>query len=182
MKIDASAWLNLKNKWQPSKSKLSRFLHANFFGNNFDFWPKVRISTKISIFDQNFDVWPKFRCLTKISIFDQNFDFCPNFRFLTKIYFFCQKKPVLLFSYRCVFRDKIDKERLVKEKREKEKFIERMKKELAELKRRKVELLKKAKQDQKKYSDLRQAKVTKLNLFFFLRSFFSSTQNFCDEI
>ena len=34
-----------------------------------------------------------------------------------------------------------------------------MKKELDELKKRKVALLKKAKQDQKKYSDLRQAKV-----------------------
>ena len=55
---------------------------SEFLAENFDFWPKFRFLTDISIFDRNFDFWPKFRFLTDISIFHRNFDFRPKFRFL----------------------------------------------------------------------------------------------------
>jgi len=73
-----------------------RFLtifEPNFhFDRNFNFWPKFRFSTRISIFDQilifdqNFDVRSKFRFSIKISIFDKNFDFRSKFRFSTNIF------------------------------------------------------------------------------------------------
>jgi len=74
------------------------------FGRNFDFLPKSRSLTKISIFYQNtdfwpkfrffyqtLDFWPKFRFFTKMWMFDQNFDFWRRFRLLTKI------SPVVFF-------------------------------------------------------------------------------------
>ena len=71
------------------------------FIQSFDFWPKIRSSSKhssfdknfdlmatVSIFYQNFDLWPKIRSLTKNSILDQNFNLWPKFRFLIKISIF----------------------------------------------------------------------------------------------
>ena len=55
---------------------------------------------------------------------------------------------------------KVEKERLAKDKREKEQFIEKMKSELETLKRKKVELVKKAQADQKKFNKIRLEKVT----------------------
>ena len=54
---------------------------------------------------------------------------------------------------------RMEKERLVKEKIEKQKFIDKMKKDLQELKERKVQVIRKAKQDQKKFDKVRQEKV-----------------------
>jgi len=60
-----------------------RFLtNISMLDQNFDFRPKIRCLTKISIFDQSF---AKFRYLTKISVLHQNFDFWAKFRCSTKI-------------------------------------------------------------------------------------------------
>ena len=57
-----------------------------------------------------------------------------------------------------IFRDKKEKERLLKDKIQREKLIERMKNDLTSLKKKKVELVKQAKQDQKKFAKLKQEK------------------------
>ena len=61
----------------------------------FDIWPKFRYLTKILIFDQNLDSWLKFRYLTKFWIVDQIFDIWPTFRYLTNISIFDQNFDIL---------------------------------------------------------------------------------------
>ena len=77
-----------------------RFLtNISIFDYNFDFRPTFRFSTTILIFDQNFYFRPKFLFSTKISIFDQNFDFWPKFWISTKISIFHQNFEVSRPNY-----------------------------------------------------------------------------------
>lgn len=62
---------------------------------------------------------------------------------------------------------------MARENKDKEKFIIKMKTDLAELKRKKVDLVKKAKQDQKKFAKIKLEKV-KSNYYY---PFCSSYQN-----
>ena len=85
--IDENFWLKI---WFFRKFFLTRLFFvqtssSDFFGQNFDFWPKFWFLIKISICDQIFDFWPNFRFLAKISIFDQNFNFWTKLRFLQKL-------------------------------------------------------------------------------------------------
>jgi len=66
------------------------------FIQSFDFWPKIRSSSKHSSFDKNFDL------LEKVSIFDQNFNLGPKFQSLAKISIFDQNFDLWLFWETCM--------------------------------------------------------------------------------
>ena len=74
--------------------KYCRYLQVNIFSifstfyDNFHFWPKFRLLTKISIFDRNLYFQRKFPFLTEISTFNENFLFWPKFLLSTKISIF----------------------------------------------------------------------------------------------
>jgi len=56
------------------RPKFINFWYRNF-GENFDFWQKVRF------FGEKFDFWQKVRFLAKSSIFGENLDSWPNISF-----------------------------------------------------------------------------------------------------